>query len=124
MMQTTQTPLIVTPSTPTPNTSIKGDAAARRFGIYFLSALAVITIGAGVGIGVGNLAHYKYFSPNNNTNITTDALFNLTEYALRIPVNIPPVSSLVSNIKRRELPRLWLSKEVLSLKNKGEHHHQ
>jgi len=39
--------------------SFLSDRAARRFGIFLLGTLAVITIGAGIGIGVGNLAHYR-----------------------------------------------------------------
>jgi len=39
--------------------SFLSDRAARRFGIFFLGTLAVITIGVGVGIGVGNIAHYR-----------------------------------------------------------------
>ncbi len=35
------------------------DPATRKFAIFFLSALAIITIGVGIGIGVGNLAHYS-----------------------------------------------------------------
>jgi hypothetical protein len=38
------------------------DSATRTFGLFFLGALAMVTIGAGIGIGVGNLAHYRNFN--------------------------------------------------------------
>ncbi|CAF0823408.1 unnamed protein product [Adineta ricciae] len=117
-MQTTQTPFIATSSIP--HTSIQGDAATRRFGIVFLSTLAVLTIGAGVGIGVGNLAHYKYFGPNNNTNISSAALYNLTAYALPIQENISAAVPVVTHVKRRESWQSWLFEQLLSSNNGSE----
>ncbi|CAF1558137.1 unnamed protein product, partial [Adineta steineri] len=49
-MQVNQPPVVLIPQTINP--SVQGDRAARRFGIFFLGALAAVTIGAGVGIGV------------------------------------------------------------------------
>jgi hypothetical protein len=37
------------------------DPAARRVGIFLFCALALLTIGAAIGIGVGNIAHYRKF---------------------------------------------------------------
>ncbi len=71
------------------------DTATRTFGLFFLGSLALVTIGAGVGIGVGNLAHYRkfnipisemfysifllgYFGPYNQTNTTNDTVLNAT----------------------------------------------
>ena len=70
------------------------DAATRTFGIFFLASLALITIGAGIGIGVGNIAHYRkfnvpisklfysifllgYFGPYNQTNTTNDTVLTV-----------------------------------------------
>ncbi|CAF1512876.1 unnamed protein product [Adineta ricciae] len=117
-MQTTQTPFIATSSIP--HTSIQGDAATRRFGIVFLGTLAVLTIGAAIGIGVGNLAHYKYFSPNNNTNISSADLYNLTAYALPIEETISVAVPVVAHIKRRESWQSWLSEQFLSSNNGSE----
>ncbi|CAF4248601.1 unnamed protein product, partial [Rotaria magnacalcarata] len=46
------------PPVTTENRIIRGDPAARRFGLVLFGTLALITIGAGLGIGLGNLAHY------------------------------------------------------------------
>ncbi|CAF0832345.1 unnamed protein product [Rotaria sp. Silwood1] len=71
-MQFNQIPLV--PVVP----QIQRDPAAVRFGIFFLSALAILTIGTGIGIGVGNLSHYYYYPPNNQTNVDYTFLYNLT----------------------------------------------
>ncbi|CAF3473932.1 unnamed protein product [Rotaria socialis] len=55
------------PPVTTENHIIRGDPAARRFGLVLFGTLALITIGAGLGIGLGNIAHYRYFSPYTQT---------------------------------------------------------
>ncbi|CAF2849091.1 unnamed protein product [Rotaria sp. Silwood2] len=90
-MQFNQVPL-----TPVASTVVK-------FGIFFLSALAVITIGVAVGIGVGNLAHYKYFPPNNQTNVDYTYLNNIT--LRRISTNTTGRTSYIFNegLKKRAI---------------------
>ncbi|CAM4881947.1 unnamed protein product [Rotaria socialis] len=48
------------PPVTTENHIIRGDPAARRFGLVLFGTLALITIGAVLGIGLGNIAHYLH----------------------------------------------------------------
>ncbi|CAF1170745.1 unnamed protein product [Adineta steineri] len=73
-MELNQIPLSQTNSQP----SIEGDPATYKFAMFLISALAIITIGSIIGIAAGNAAHYDYFEPNNITNISVSALWNVS----------------------------------------------
>ncbi len=119
--------------------SFLSDRAARRFGIFFLSTLAVMTIGAGVGIGVGNIAHYRelnflstryfiqhifvgYFGPNNNTNLSSGQVYNLTFREAFIGMNTLLSLSSTKHLKKRESSQLWLSMEPSPNENEYDRH--
>ncbi|CAF1077470.1 unnamed protein product [Adineta steineri] len=121
-MQVNQPPVVLIPQTINP--SVQGDRAARRFGIFFLGALAAVTIGAGVGIGVGNIAHYRYFGPNNNTNLSSADVFNLTDYSFLIQAKSLQSMIPVAHGKKRESLKLWLSSIVKSPTEDEHNNHQ
>ena len=59
----------------------------------------------------------EYFGPNNNTNISSAELYNLTAFALPIQENISVVAPVVTHIKRRESWQSWLTEQFLSSNN-------